>query len=296
MAGAKKRSGSKRIYAVGSSVLLVLALTASTFLFACDNGKTPVESSASETTVPTAHVEDTTTEMSETTPCDTTVLTESVTESVSSVPPVTETVNTDPPVTEYIPPENRDTDFSGSLFIGDSRTEGLMLYSGVYGAKAYTARGLMVDTYFTSPAVDVNGSKVSVSQAVESNPNFERVYIMLGINELGWAYDSVFVDKYGKLVDHVKRNIPDAKIIVQSIIPVTAAKSESDEIFNNENIERFNGLIRNMCAEKGVVYMDLVPYMADASGALPEGAAFDGIHLQKPYCQKWLDCLKANMN
>jgi len=197
-----------------------------------------------------------------------------------------------PPVTEYIPPEVRDTDFSGCLFIGDSRTEGFMLYSGVKGAKAYTARGLMVDTYFTAPVVDMNGTKISVSQAVESESSFERIYIMLGVNELGWAYDSVFISKYENLVDHVKSCMPDTEIIVQSIIPVTLAKSESDEIYNNENITRYNGLIRDMCARKSVTYMDLVPYFVGDDGALPEEAAFDGIHLQKSYCERWLDVLK----
>lgn len=207
---------------------------------------------------------------------------------------------TDPPVsyipsTEYNPPQGRNTDFTGSLFIGDSRTEGLMLYSGVYGATGYTARGLMVDTYFTTPAVNLNGRKVSVADAVAENPNFDRVFIMLGINELGWVYDSVFRDGYAKLIDHVKGTVPGAQIYVQSIIPVTASKSASDNIYNNENILRYNELIRSLCAEKGVIYVDLVPYLCGENYALPEDAAFDGIHLKKPYCQRWLDCLSENM-
>lgn len=200
----------------------------------------------------------------------------------------------EPPVTEYVPPAVRDTDFSGCLFIGDSRTEGFMLYSGVRGAKAYTARGLMVDTYFTSPVVDMNGKKVTVSEALEADTSFSSVYIMLGINELGWAYDSVFISKYENLLDHVRSCMPDAKIIVQSIIPVTAAKSQSDEIYNNENIARYNGLIREMCAKKGITFADLVPYFTGADGSLPEEAAFDGIHLQKSYCERWLDVLKMS--
>ncbi len=199
-----------------------------------------------------------------------------------------------PSVGGYVPPAVRDTDFSGCLFIGDSRTEGFMLYSGVRGAVAYTARGLMVDTYFTSPVVDINGSKVSVSRAVESDTSFRRVYIMLGINELGWAYDSVFINKYENLVEHIKGCMPDAEIIVQSIIPVTLAKSMSDAVYTNENIAKYNGLIRKMCDDLGVTFIDLVPYFTGSDGALPEEAAFDGIHLQKSYCERWLDVLKMS--
>ena len=43
-----------------------------------------------------------------------------------------------------------------------------------------------------------------------------------------------------------------------------------------------------------VYYIDTGAAVADASGCLPEEAAIDGIHLKKPYCDKWLDYLKTH--
>lgn len=44
----------------------------------------------------------------------------------------------------------------------------------------------------------------------------------------------------------------------------------------------------------GVYYIDTGAAVADDSGCLPEDAAIDGIHLKKPYCDKWLDYLKTH--
>lgn len=291
-------------------IVLVLIMVPTMLLSGCDKKEKPAQTSASATTVETTPTGTTappettvitettaTTEKADTSVIETILTEEAVTDTAPvATETVTQSIITDSPLANYIPPTDRDTNFSGCLFIGDSRTQGLILYSGVYGAENYTARGLTVDGYFSSAVIDMNDSKVSVAQAVESGPDFERVYIMLGINELGWSYESVFAEKYGNLVDHVKSNMPDAKIIVQSILPITPSRSASDNVFNNANVARFNVSIKNMCSQKGVTYLDLTPHMGDETGALPEGAAFDGIHLQKSYCQKWLDYLKANMN
>ncbi len=297
MEHAKKRS-SGGVIAVIISVVLIFVLAA-VVLIVClvpDNSDGGAAVSSGSESTKAEEPSESMTQTSVYTTVDTTTPAPVVTESI----PVTDTVVvTDVPETDphqgYVPPADRNTDFSQCLFIGDSRTQGLMMYSGVQGATAYASRGLMVDTFFTVPVVDMNGSKVSVADAVSANNGFKYVYIMFGINELGWPYEEVFRERYAKVVDHVKGAMPDAKIVVQSIIPVTDTKSASDDVYNNTRIKVFNSLIRDMCEEKGVTYFDLVPILGDESGALPEDAAFDGIHLQKPYCQKWLDSLRSVM-
>lgn len=51
------------------------------------------------------------------------------------------------------------TYFNDAIFIGNSRTEGFMLYSGLANATAYTSRGLMVNTVFTDCVINMNGKK-----------------------------------------------------------------------------------------------------------------------------------------
>lgn len=49
-----------------------------------------------------------------------------------------------------------------------------------------------------------------------------------------------------------------------------------------------------MCEEKGAVYLDVAEAVRDESGALPEEATVDGIHLKKDYCLKWTDYIRTH--
>ena len=117
---------------------------------------------------------------------------------------------------------------------------------------------------------------------------------MLGVNELGWAYPQVFKSKYNELIDEIRKVKPNCKIYVQSIIPMTKSKSDSDKVFNNANVEKFNKLVQEVAAEKNVKYLDVKSALVNSSGYLPEESSTDGIHLDKKYCEKWLDYLKNN--
>lgn len=186
-----------------------------------------------------------------------------------------------------------DSYFDNAAFIGDSRTQGLQLYTGLPNATFYATQGLMVDTFFSKKFVKAGGGKITIPDAMK-NQTFKKVYIMLGVNELGWAYEKVFIQKYGEVVDKVKELQPDAKIYVQSILPVTKAKSDGDAIYNNTKISRYNELIEQMCREKGVTYLHVADAVGLDNGALPAGSATDGVHLNREYCYKWLDYLKTH--
>lgn len=185
-----------------------------------------------------------------------------------------------------------DTYFKDAAFIGDSRTEGLMLYTGL-DATFYTAKGLMVNTFFTKPVVRKGEDKVTIPEAMEDQ-QFGKVYIMLGINELGWSYSSVFKKTYGDLIDKVRELQPGAVIYIQSLLPVTREKSEADAIYNNPKIQEYNELLLELAKEKQVCYLNVQESVALDNGALPKEASTDGIHLDKPYCEKWLDYLKSH--
>ena len=186
-----------------------------------------------------------------------------------------------------------DSYFDDAAFIGDSRTQGQQLYTGLPNATFYATQGLMVDTFFSKKFVKAGGGKITIPDAMK-NQTFKKVYIMLGVNELGWAYEKVFIQKYGEVVDKVKELQPDAKIYVQSILPVTKAKSDGDAIYNNTKISRYNELIEQMCREKGVTYLHVADAVGLDNGALPAGSATDGVHLNREYCYKWLDYLKTH--
>lgn len=179
-------------------------------------------------------------------------------------------------------------------FIGDSRTQAFLMYSGLNEVIDYTNIGLMVDTAISKKFITNNyGEKITILDDLK-NRDIDTIYIMLGINELGWVYSSIFINKYEELINKILEIKPNCEIIIQSIIPVTKTKSDNDKIYNNKKIEEYNGLIKEMAERKNIKFIDLLPVLVDKKGNLPENASTDGIHLNKNYCLKWLEVLKNN--
>ncbi len=182
--------------------------------------------------------------------------------------------------------------FNRSAFIGDSRTEGFLLYNSLIHAGNYGIKALTVDGFFHKEAVNsVDGSKITVAEAIQ-NKEYDAFYIMFGMNELGWSSEKTFISKYGQVIDTIRSAHPDSKIVVQSILPVTAERSAQDPIFNNAKITHYNELIQQMCREKSVDYFNVAARFTDEDGALFADASTDGIHLNKKYCNLWLAYLK----
>lgn len=188
-----------------------------------------------------------------------------------------------------------DNEFDSTVaFIGDSRTQGFIMYNGLKEVQDYSYIGLMVDTAVTKKFVKTDdGNKITLLEDMK-NKNIKKVYIMLGVNELGWSYPEVFKLKYGELIDSIREVKPDCKIYLQSIIPVTKSKSNSDDIYNNSKIAKFNEYIKEVAKDKNITYLDVKSVMIDSEGNLPESASTDGIHIGKNYCEKWLEYLKRN--
>lgn len=192
--------------------------------------------------------------------------------------------------------ENQDNlekdDFSDAVFIGDSRTEGLQINTKLSSARFLAARGLKVDTALTKPVIRLkNGGKGTVIDGLRGE-DYRRVYIMFGLNELGWPYLDVFINHYEKLLDRIHEVLPNATIYVQSILPVSKEKSDNSDIYKNEKINRFNKAIEEMARSKGYTYLDVAQIFKDSNGALPKDASADGVHLNKEYSVRWLEYLR----
>ena len=182
--------------------------------------------------------------------------------------------------------------FKDAVFIGDSRTEGFILNNGLTAKiTSYTHKGLTVDTIFTDKVIHKNGKKLTIIEALKET-NFAKVYIMLGINETGWVYSDLFISKYVKIIDEIKKINPKCTIYIESIIPVTEQVSNEHRYLKNSKIKKYNSLIKKMAGEKNVYYLNVQEAVINLNGNLPEDAAIDGIHLNKKYCEKWFQYLK----
>ncbi|MGN0601892.1 MAG: GDSL-type esterase/lipase family protein [Oscillospiraceae bacterium] len=185
-------------------------------------------------------------------------------------------------------------EFDDAAFVGDSRTVGLQMNTNIPKASFYASIGLNVSTALTDNKVDLaNGNKGTVLDGMKEK-KFKRIYVMFGINELGWPYPDVFQEKYEKLVNEIKKLQPDATVYVQSILPVSYKAVNTNKVFTNANVNKFNELIKNAAENTGATYLDVASVFRDSNGELPTEASTDGIHLVHDYCQKWLDYLSAN--
>lgn len=217
--------------------------------------------------------------------------TEGFSDQMETEEPLAEAYDFSRPVPPSAPVDN--SYFDDAVFIGDSRTEGLITNTGLSNTTSYTYKGLMVDTVFTKPVIRRGENKISVMDALKTT-SFSKVYIMFGINENGWPYNDVFIDKYGKIIDAIRDINPNAVIYVQEIMPVTNQVSSTHSYIRNGKIAEFNRLLRQLSNEKQVYFIDTASAVAASDGSLPAEAASDGIHLKKDYCKKWLDYLKSH--
>lgn len=184
--------------------------------------------------------------------------------------------------------------FDDAVFIGNSQVEGIGIYQSMKNATIYAGKGIMVDTIFTKAIIkQPDGSRLTIMDCLSKN-QFGKVYILLGANELGWPYDSVFIDKYTKVIEQIKVLQPNAVIYVSSLLPISDSKSTRDPIYNNKNVDRFNKIILQMSSDLNVNYLNSYEAVVDENGCLPEDAGPDGIHLNSEYYKKWFDYMKTH--
>ena len=187
-----------------------------------------------------------------------------------------------------------DTYFDGAVFLGDSRTEGLSLYSGLKTGHFYTAVGATVESVFSKKNFETeSGEKVPLLDAV-AGQDCDKIYIMLGINELGWSKTKTYHDQYAKLIDRVREDHPEAKIVLQSIPPVSAKQEAKKTYVNNARISDYNEVIKTLAEEKECYFLDVAACLTDGKGLLPKDLNFDGIHLNPAGCKVWLNCLRTH--
>ena len=180
--------------------------------------------------------------------------------------------------------------FKDAAFVGDSRMEGIMNYADFEHSSNFSHVGLNVADVFTKPYIKTESGTVTVADALRNDLKYGKVYVMLGINELGWYNLDKFIEYYGNIVDLLRETHPEAQIYIISILPVGAKATASQEMLNNDRVQMFNERIQGMCSEKQVYFVNGFEALA-VNGSLPDDASPDGVHMQPSYCHKLTDYL-----
>ena len=184
-----------------------------------------------------------------------------------------------------------------ALLIGDSRQQGFGLYSGIKGMTVYADKGNTVFSVFDKAFIDLGApyGKVTLPQALSLEPGkYKKIYVMFGINEMGWGNSETLKEAYYKLVDMLKSYEPNAVIFLESILPVTERKASQSKYFRSERIVERNEYIKEVARDEHVAYLDLHSVYCNEEGFLPKEYAADGVHLKAQYFSAWTDFLLSH--
>ena len=193
-------------------------------------------------------------------------------------------------------PKVDDVYFADAAFVGDSRTDGLLIYGGMKGAANLTSNGLSIFRLEEKKALTIDGKKYTLLEALALK-QYGKVYLSLGVNELGYYDDEGFYESYCKAVDDIRACQPDAVIYIQGLIPLNEGvirQSGGRDYLKNDHLRIYNDLMRKTAREKNVVFLDLYSAFVDGDGELPAEASKDGVHLRKDYCRQWIDYLRTH--
>ena len=173
--------------------------------------------------------------------------------------------------------------FDDALFIGDSRTVGLRNYTDLSEHADFYCETSLTIYKVLEENFDGQGT---VDEALE-NHDYGKIYLMVGINELGRGTTEDFMAEYTRVVDRLHELEPEAKIFVQGVMHVTGDKNSSDAIFNNSNINARNNAIATLADNQQIFYIDVNEAVCDEEGNLISEYTFDQIHLLGAYCDLW---------
>lgn len=182
--------------------------------------------------------------------------------------------------------------FDDALFIGDSRTVGMYQYGDLGNAVVLADTGMSVYKLLGKEFTLSDGSKTTLEDLL-SGRSFQKIYLMLGINELGYDFDQT-ARKYAGIVDKIRELQPQAILFIQANLHITSSKSAKSDIYNNENINRLNDSMKAIAEERNLMYLDVNPLFDDGEGNLSPEYTVDESHVLGKYYKDWVDWLLGN--
>ena len=187
-----------------------------------------------------------------------------------------------------------DSYFEDAAFVGDSRTDGLQLYGGIHAGTYLCKTSMSVfhadDSDYT---VTVDGQAVTVLQALRAK-QYGKVYIMLGLNELGYPSSS-YEKQLNAFLDEVIAAQPDAVIYLELMPPVNDAMTGPDWQ-KNSNVDVFNEINTRAAADKHIALLNVAEVYRDENGQLKEEyASGDGCHFKAEAYPYWADYLRTHI-
>lgn len=155
-----------------------------------------------------------------------------------------------------------------------------------------SSRNALKDVTDTSLHPTYKGQKMSFEDAVAASGK-KKVYIMLGLNDVGVSGINQSVENLMSFVKRIKDRNPDVLIFIQSATPrVTGDKPTTKELFE------YNIRVYDLCLQlqdQGVYFVDVAYIFRDENGNLYPDYCSDldsmALHFNNSACRLWIDFL-----
>ncbi len=190
--------------------------------------------------------------------------------------------------TEYPYTIENDSYFNDAAFLGDSRTLGIYDYVGLSGADFFCDNGMTIFKLLKDDGVTEQGTgqKVDLKKVLQER-QYGKIYMMLGMNELGYGNTSMYMQEYMSVLKQIREWQPQAIIFIMANLHVSREKNNMETEFNNININDKNVACARLANGTDVFYLDSNPMFTDSEGFLYSEMTFDGVHLYAKHYDKW---------
>lgn len=166
------------------------------------------------------------------------------------------------------------------LFLGDSLTD-MCEWSEILNNPDIVNRGISGDTTY--------GSLNRLSEVLRLKPR--KIFIMLGINDIGKGRATVnIINDYKKILDNIKKDLPDTRIYVQSVLPINKDLFKTNT--KVEEIINLNTALEKLCINTGVHYINLYPLFTTEKDKLNPDYTTGGLHLNGKGYLVWKEAVK----
>ena len=197
------------------------------------------------------------------------------------------------------PPQTARVDasfFDDAVFVGDSVTLKLSYYaasSGKLGKAQFLTRGSygVAHAVMDTMLLTYQGKDMTVEEAIQAT-GATKVFLMMGMNDIGLYGIDATIDNWGKMMDRIRSACPGVTVYIQSMTPIWTGGEKGD--LNNTNMDIYNEKLKAFAADNGIDFIDVAPYMKDATGGMATRYCSDEyVHVTDLGAAAWIRVLKA---
>ena len=182
--------------------------------------------------------------------------------------------------------------FKNTLFIGDSRMAGFEIYMKIPEAMYFCYSSASVFNIFENEDEVAPIGKTKLYDLL-TNHKFDKIYIMLGINNLQTNYYN-HKKQYKETIDKIKKLQPQAIIYLIANLHVTDVLDPTKLHLTNENVNHVNEFIKDYADNIQTYYLDPNPMYDDENGNLKLELSTDNVHIHLVHYDKFLVYLLSN--